>query len=124
MSTKSKTSVTLVAMALAVVPMMSMADPMGNDVVTVKVDASGLNLNTTEGAQSLFKHLSAAASSACGIEAKFDPLRTDKFDHCYQLTLSNAIRSVHSPLVTQVYAEHYPQAAAMYRLEGGYASAK
>jgi UrcA family protein len=124
MSVKSNASIALVAAALTVLPMMSIADAIGSDVVTEKVNTSGLDLNTIGGAESLLKRLSIAAANACGMEAKFDPLRTDKFDHCYQRTLSNAIRTVNRPLVTQAFAVHYPQAAAVDRLDGGYASTK
>ena len=121
---KLNAAAALVAVSLAAMPLVSMAGPADKDVFSEKVDASGLNLNTPEDAEKLIKRLSSAAMNACGVESKFDPLRTDKFDHCYQNTLSSAIRAVNRPLVSQIYAGHYTQTAADHRVGNVYAATK
>jgi UrcA family protein len=121
---KLSSAAALVAMSLTAMPLVAVAGPADKDVVSEKVDTSGLNLNTREGAEKLIKRLSSAAINACGVESKFDPLRTAKFDHCYQDTLSSAIRAVNRPLVSQIYAGHNSQAAANHKDSDVYASSK
>jgi UrcA family protein len=122
---KLNSAAALVAvLSLAAMPLVSVAGPADGDVVSEKVDASGLNLNTPEGAERLIKRLSSAAMNACGVESKFDPLRTNRFDHCYQKTLSSAILAVNRPLVSQIYAGHYSQTAAAHKDSDVYASTK
>jgi len=121
---KLNSTAALVAMTLATIPLVSAAGPADQDTVSEKVNASGLNLNTPDGAARLIKLLSSAAMNACGIESKFDPLRTNRFDHCYQNTLSSAIRAVNRPLVSQIYAGHYTQTAANRKDSDVYASTK
>ncbi|HEV3181195.1 MAG TPA: UrcA family protein [Steroidobacteraceae bacterium] len=102
----------LLVCACALAPVWSYAaDGVDGGVVSVKVSTGGLDLNTNEGAQALYRHLSVAATTACGFEYKTDALRGPLFERCYRETLGNAVRSINRPLVTQLYVEHYPAEA-------------
>jgi UrcA family protein len=106
----------LVAVALAFAPIMSTADPLGNDTVAVKVSTTDLDVSSPAGVEKLFVRLTSATTQACGVESHFDPLRTNKFDRCYRDTLNNAVRAANSPLLTQVYVDHYPREAALFKM--------
>jgi UrcA family protein len=100
------------AAALALQPALSHADQLGNDTVSVKVSAAGLDLSSTVGAHELYKRLTAAAEHACGYEAEFDALRAAKFDRCYRDTLAHAVSTINRPLLTQAYMEHHSHGEA------------
>ena len=87
--------------------------------VAVKVDSTGLDLNTSAGARSMFSRLTVAAQAACGVEAEFDALRTAQFENCYKNSLSNAVRALNHPAVTHVYVAHYPSDATRYGITDG-----
>jgi len=115
-------SAMLVAVALCAAPVMSQA---GSETVAVKVNAAGLDLGSPAGAQKMFARLTVAAEQACGFESEFDAVRTAKFDHCFRDSLSNAVRALNRPLVTQLYVERHPREAAMYGIASGdYVAAK
>ncbi len=73
--------------------------------VAVQVSARGLNIKTPAGAQELYSRLKNAAWIACtranrvGLEPSTDP------HACSEKALGEAIRSVKSPLLTQVYLD-------------------
>jgi UrcA family protein len=86
--------------------------------VTLQVSARGLDLKTPEGARELYSRLKNAAWIACtranrvGLEPSRDP------DACSEKALGQAIRSVNSPLLTQVYLDtHLRRDAVAYGIE-------
>ncbi|HTV95821.1 MAG TPA: UrcA family protein [Steroidobacteraceae bacterium] len=86
--------------------------------VALRVSARGLDLKTPAGARELYSRLKNAAWIACtranrvGLEPSPDP------HACSEKALGEAIRSVKSPLLTQVYLDtHLPRDAAAYGIE-------
>jgi UrcA family protein len=92
----------------------SLADALGNETVSVKVTSAGLDLHSAAGARSMLVRLEVAAEQACGVEAEFDALRAAQFRQCYNHSLSSAVRALSQPLVTHLYAEHYPREATQF----------
>jgi UrcA family protein len=93
------------------------SDAMAEDqefTVGYKVTTQGLDLSQPAGAHELYSRLQHAASVVCthGMRVDLKPVANE--DACYEKALANAIRSVHSPLLTQVYLETHTlrQAAA------------
>lgn len=82
--------------------------------VAYQVTTKGLDVRQSAGAHELYSRLRHAARIVCthGMRVGLRPA-TDE-DACYEKALVDAIRSVHLPLLTQVYLETHTlrQAAA------------
>jgi UrcA family protein len=86
--------------------------------VAYRVSTQGLDLRQPAGAHEFYFRLKHAAQVVCthgnrvDLKPSSDPIR------CYEKALGEAIRSVNSPLLTQVYlATHTLQQAAAYGIE-------
>jgi len=73
--------------------------------VAYQVTTQGLDVRQPGGARKLYSRLKRAARIVCtdGMRVGLKPV-TDE-DACYEKALVDAIRSVHLPLLTQVYLE-------------------
>ena len=71
-----------------------------------------LNINTIEGATTLFQRIKGAARSVCG---SFDGRRLDEwqaYNGCYKHAVAQAVANVNSPLLTAVYNGGKPSQTA------------
>jgi UrcA family protein len=83
--------------------------------VAYRVSTQGLDLSQSAGAHEFYSRLKHAAQVVCthGMRFYLKPV-TDE-NACYEKALGDAIRSVNSPTLTQVYlATHTLQQAAAY----------
>lgn len=106
-----RSAVLAAALALSLVPTPSHADPLEDSPASISVSIKDLNLQTAAGVQELLTRLSAAAQTACGVEAQFDALQNGKFWLCYRETVASAVRQINRPLVTQAYFSRWPRDA-------------
>jgi UrcA family protein len=77
-----------------------------NDVPTVVVSYTDLDLSTTEGVQTLYKRISIAAREVCPFEDTRDLARMAIAYKCRQASVSRAVRDIHSPQLAALHAEH------------------
>ena len=91
----------------------------GYDVtVAIHVSTQGLDLHHPAGAQKFYMRLQHAADVACTHGNRVDLKPPSDPVGCYEKALGEAIRSVNSPLVTQVYlATHTLRQAAAHGIE-------
>jgi UrcA family protein len=73
--------------------------------VAVHVSFHGLDLNQPADAQTFYSRVQNAAKVVCtsGHQLRLEPV--DDYKTCYENALASAIRSVHVPLLTQMYLE-------------------
>lgn len=86
--------------------------------VAYKVSTQGLDLNQPAGAQALYTRLKHAAEVVCTHGMRVDLAPSPDPQGCYEKALADAIRSVNSPLLTQVYlATHTLRDAAVHGID-------
>jgi len=86
--------------------------------VAIHVSTQGLDLHHPAGAQQFYKRLQHAADVACTHGNRVDLKPPSDPVGCYEKALGEAIRSVNSPLLTQVYLEtHTLRQAAAHGIE-------
>lgn len=95
-----------VASALALAGSVASAAPANFEDNAVVVKTGDLNLDTQSGAKAMLTRLRAAASSICGPAPRVFELQPSiDYKACYDAALSQAVRSVSAPLVSEAYAE-------------------
>jgi UrcA family protein len=62
-----------------------------------------LNLNTTEGAEVLYKRIKSAAVEVCGVSDSFDLARMYVPRTCINEAVSRAVAQVNRPMLTSLY---------------------
>jgi UrcA family protein len=81
--------------------------------VAIEVSAQGLDLSQPAGAHELYTRLQHAAKVVCTHGMRVDLQASPDAEGCYEKALGDAIRSVNSPQLTQVYlATHTLREAA------------
>jgi len=88
------------------------APPTQATQVQVHVSLSGLNLDTPQGAHDLIFRIRSAAAEPCGGNDVHDPYWSSRYDACIREAVSNVVKAVNRPLVTQAYVAMYPHDAA------------
>jgi UrcA family protein len=78
----------------------------GEDVPTVVVAYSDLDLGTENGAHTLYNRISAAASRVCPFQDAMDPERVAYFKSCRDAAITRAVSEIKSPQLAAVRAEH------------------
>jgi UrcA family protein len=73
--------------------------------IQVPVNYAGLDLSTTAGAKVMYARLHAAAEQVCEPLDGADLSLSVRHRACIQKAMSNAVREVDKPLLTQIYAE-------------------
>jgi UrcA family protein len=72
-------------------------------IVSKQIDTSGLDLNRTADAQTLYTRIRHAADDVCTRGKQVDLLPADNPTRCYEKALGDAIRSAKLPMLTQIY---------------------
>jgi UrcA family protein len=86
--------------------------------VSYRVSTQGLDLSQPAGARELYSRLRHAADVVCTHGMRLDLKPAADPQACYEKALADAVRSVHMPLVTQVYlATHTLQQAAAFGID-------
>ena len=81
------------------------------DAHTVSVRYADLNLATVEGATTLYRRIRGAARSVCGREGRsIEDQRM--WEACFHTTVSDAVATVHSPLLSTLDSGTAGNAAA------------
>jgi UrcA family protein len=75
------------------------------DVPTVVVSYNDLDVSTTDGAQTLYKRIAAAAHKVCPFEDAIQPLRVAANSACREAAIERAVSSVHSTQLATVWTE-------------------
>jgi UrcA family protein len=71
-----------------------------------------LNLRSDAGAATLYARVNRAAEKVCGRDDWSDFAETyHRVRECEQTAIANAIAQVHSPNLTAIYHQHFPDAA-------------
>jgi UrcA family protein len=75
------------------------ADALPHKVVSFR----DLNLNTTEGAEALYKRIKSAAIEVCGVSDSFDLARMYVPRTCISEAVSRAVAQVNRPMLTSLH---------------------
>ena len=105
------------ALSLAVVGALFAAEVVAKEYdvkVGIGVSAKGIDLKQPAGAQELYARIEHAAVVACSYGNRVDLQAVTNPVACHEQAVGDAVRSVNSPLLTQVYLETHTsrQAAA------------
>jgi UrcA family protein len=76
------------------------------DVPTVVVSYSDLDLSTTDGANALYKRISAAAHKVCPFEDAIQPLQVAANKSCRSAAIARAVSTVNNAKLAAVWTEH------------------
>lgn len=80
------------------------ADSPWKEQVSVTVKYGDLNLSTDEGAAKLYRRITRAARSVCGLDDIQPEERTySNWKPCYEQAIATAVARVNSPLLTAVH---------------------
>ena len=86
--------------------------------VAIPVSVQGIDLRQPAGAQKLYVRLQQAAYVACTRGDRVNLKPVSDWNGCYESALGDAIRKVHSPLLTEVYLQtHTLRQAAAHGIE-------
>jgi len=102
--------ISLAAACACLLPLAAEAD----QARTVKVHYADLNLTTVHGAKTLYARIRGAARSVCGDE----PYGIDEqraWHSCFDGTVSDAVATVNSPMLTAIERGEAPQETAQLR---------
>ena len=77
-----------------------------NDVPTVVVSYSDLDLSTTDGANTLYKRISDAAHKVCPFEDSVHPLEVALNNSCRSAAIARAVGKVNNAKLATVWNEH------------------
>jgi UrcA family protein len=84
-----------------------------NVTVAIHVSSQGLDLSQPADAQTFYRRLRRAAWAACTSGNRIDLVPLDDPQACYETALGDAIRSLHLPVLTNLYfASHTREQAA------------
>ena len=87
-----------------------------NDVPTVTVQYSDLNLSSTQGARSMLQRIRHAANSVCGPQTGHAIDKSARLhDQCVSQAVSRAISKLNAPMVTAIYSGASPTTLASTR---------
>ena len=78
----------------------------GEEVPTVVVAYSDLDLGTAEGVHTLYNRISAAAGRVCPFQDAMDPERVAYFKSCRDAAIARAVTEIKSPPLAALSAEH------------------
>lgn len=97
-------STALAAIVLSLGAQSASAAPADDGTVNVVVRYADLDLKSAYGAQTMLNRLTAASRAACGPQPSITELdRTKPYETCVHDTLSQAVETIHAPLVTAAY---------------------
>jgi len=86
--------------------------------VAYRVNTQGVDLSTPAGARKMYSRLKHAADVVCTDGNRVDLAPPPSPTACFEDALANAVRSLNSPLLTQVYLEtHTLQQAAIHNID-------
>ena len=86
-----------------------------NVKVAIHVSTQGIDLKQPAGAEELYRRLQHAAYVACTYGNRIDLKPADSYGTCSEEALGESVRSVNSPLLTEVYLQtHTASQAAVY----------
>lgn len=74
------------------------------EVRAMKVSTADVDLNTAQGATTLFDRIDAAARAVCGESADMSPARAKVFATCRARAVHYAVKEVDAPQLTQFAA--------------------
>ena len=77
-----------------------------NDVPSVVVSFGDLDLSTTDGANALYKRISAAAHKVCPFEDSVHPLEVALNNSCRSAAIARAVGKVNNAKLATVWNEH------------------
>ena len=77
-----------------------------DDVPTVVVSYSDLDLSTTDGANTLYKRISDAAHKVCPFEDSVHPLEVALNNSCRSAAIARAVGKVNNAKLATVWNEH------------------
>jgi UrcA family protein len=77
-----------------------------NDVPSVVVSYDDLDLSTTDGANALYKRISAAAHKVCPFEDSVHPLQVAMNNSCRSAAIARAVGKVNNAKLATVWNEH------------------
>jgi UrcA family protein len=77
-----------------------------NDVPSVVVSFGDLDLSTTDGANALYKRISAAAHKVCPFEDSVHPLEVALNNSCRTAAIARAVGKVNNAKLATVWNEH------------------
>ncbi|HET9389044.1 MAG TPA: UrcA family protein [Steroidobacteraceae bacterium] len=81
------------------------ADSSWKEQVSVKVKYGDLNLSTDEGAARLYRRITQAARSVCGLDyIQPEERMYVNWKPCYEQAIATAVAQVNSPLLTAMHA--------------------
>lgn len=105
-NTKRFTLATVAALCLSSAAIGAYADETGNDVPTVTVRYSDLNLGTQAGATVLYNRIRNAAAQVCGDPTSRELTEATAAKACIDRAISSSVHSVNNPRLTSVYDSH------------------
>jgi UrcA family protein len=86
--------------------------------VAISVSTKGIDLRKPAGAQELYARIQHAALVACSYGNRVDLQAVSNPVACHDQAIGDAVRSVNSPLLTQVYLEtHTTRQAAAHGIQ-------
>lgn len=94
---------------LAMASSMAQAGPRTDDVPSVTVKYSDLNLSTDEGARRLYARISGAARNVCPEPSLLDLKALASTEACQSAAIARAVREVRSPRLAALYSAHANQ---------------
>jgi UrcA family protein len=77
-----------------------------DDVPTVVVSYSDLDLSTTDGANTLYKRISDAAHKVCPFEDSVHPLQVAQNNSCRSAAIARAVGTVNNAKLAAVWTQH------------------
>lgn len=102
-NTKRITLATVAALCLSSAAIGAYADETGNDVPTVTVRYSDLDLGTQAGATALYNRIRRAAEQVCGDPSSRQLAEVAAVRACVDRAISSSVRSVNDARLTNVY---------------------
>jgi UrcA family protein len=87
----------------------SRVNPPAEETFRTTVHYGDLNLQTRQGADALYSRLSMAAGRVCEDAGDIYVRLTHSYQECRHEAVSDAVREINSPLVTQAFEQHAPK---------------
>ncbi|HKZ73327.1 MAG TPA: UrcA family protein [Steroidobacteraceae bacterium] len=91
------------ALCFAVTALEAPANPADGEPRSVTVGFADLNLNSPEGAQALYRRISSAARTVCGLNSNPLPAVRIAARQCYQEAIAGAVAKVDSQTLTALH---------------------
>jgi UrcA family protein len=111
MPTKTKTTITTLALAAALVSALagqaSANAPSNPEMRSQKVSYADLNLSREKDTETLLRRIRRAAMSVCsGGDSRLDQI-SDNYHACVRTASYKAVASLHQPMITATYDHEY-----------------